>query len=112
MDGVETVRSGSAEGGAAAGTQKGRNAMSRPPVCGLAWLGNVPSLGSLRTVDDLELDRLALFERTKAVPGDGGVVDEHVAPALTLDEPEPLRVVEPLDLACDAHRSIPTCKVA
>jgi hypothetical protein len=32
-------------------------------------------------------------------------VHEHVAATLALNEPVALGVVEPLDLACDAHRS-------
>src|SRR5215216_3772054 len=70
-------------------------------------LGDVPSLRALWTVDDLELDRLTLFQGSEAVATDRGVVHEHVAATLALNEPIAFGVVEPLDLACDAHRSLP-----
>src|SRR5689334_22028515 len=72
-------------------------------------LGDVPCLRTLRTVDDLELDRLTLFQRPEAVATDRGVVHEHVAATLALDETVALSVVEPLDLACNAHRSSSLC---
>src|SRR5215510_2829333 len=68
-------------------------------------LGDVPCLRTLRAVDDLELDRLAFFERPEAVATDRGVMHEHVTASLAFDESVTLGVVEPLDLACDAHRS-------
>jgi hypothetical protein len=68
-------------------------------------LGDVPCLRALWTVDDLELDRLTLFQGPEAVATDRGVVHEHVASTLALNEPVPFGVIEPLDLACDAHRS-------
>src|SRR5712691_4189202 len=68
-------------------------------------LGHVAGLRALRTVDDLELHRLAFLERTEAVALNGRVVHEDVTASVALDEPVPLGVVEPLDLACDAHRS-------
>src|SRR5262245_63472846 len=72
-------------------------------------LGDVAGLRALGAVNDLELDGLALLERSEAVALDRRVVDEHVAPTVSLDEPITLSVVEPLDLACDAHRSLPAC---
>src|SRR5688572_20521558 len=68
-------------------------------------LGDVPCLRTLWTVDDLEFDRLTLFQGPEAVATDRGVVHEHVAATLALNEPVPFCVIEPLDLACDAHRS-------
>src|SRR5262244_3821131 len=68
-------------------------------------LGDVAGLRALGAVNDLELHCLALLERTEAVALNGRVVHEDVAASVTLDEPIPLGVVEPLDLACDAHRS-------
>src|SRR6187401_2828938 len=68
-------------------------------------LGDVPCLRTFRAVYDLEFDRLTLFQGPEAVATDRGVVHEHVAATLALNEPIPLGVVEPLDLACDAHRS-------
>src|SRR5687767_2527140 len=73
--------------------------------CVVLGFGDVPCLRALWTVDDLELDRLTLFQGPEAVATDRGVVHEHVAATLTLNEPVALGVVEPLDLACDAHRS-------
>src|SRR5262245_57621432 len=69
--------------------------------------GDVAGLRALRTVNDLELHCLALFERAEAVALDGRVVHEDIAASVALDEPIPLRVVEPLDLACNTHRSLP-----
>src|SRR5690242_306464 len=58
--------------------------------------GDVRRLQALRTVHDLELHALTLGQRAEALSRDGGVVHEHVGPALLSDEPKPLRVVEPL----------------
>src|SRR5262245_8177659 len=69
--------------------------------------GDVAGLRALRTVNDLELHCLALFERAEAVALNGREVHEDVAASVALDEPVPLRVVEPLDLACNTHRSLP-----
>src|SRR5438128_1551535 len=68
-------------------------------------LRDVPGLGSLWTVNNLELDGLSLLQRPEAGALDGGVMDEDVAAAFAFDEPITLGVVEPLDLACDTHRS-------
>src|SRR5207253_7933081 len=67
--------------------------------------GDVPRLRTLWAVDDLELDRLTLFQGPEAVATDRGVMHEDVAAALPFNETVALGVVEPLDLACDAHRS-------
>src|SRR5438045_8243916 len=72
-------------------------------------LGDVAGLRALGTVNDLELHRLALLERAEAVALNGRVVHEDVAASVALDEPVALGVVEPLDLACDTHRSLPAC---
>src|SRR5215208_6053231 len=87
-------------------TQTGRPAPRTAPgrSCVVLGSGNVSGLRALRAVDDLELNRLALFEGAEAVARDSGVVHEHVASAFTLDEPIALGVVEPLDLACNTHR--------
>src|SRR5436190_18910115 len=68
-------------------------------------LGDVAGLRALGTVNDLELHRLALLERAEAVALNGRVVHEDVAASVALDEPVAFGVVEPLDLACDTHRS-------
>src|SRR5207237_6744968 len=67
--------------------------------------GDVPRLRTLGAVDDLELDRLTLFQGPEAVATDCGVVNEHVAATLPFNETVALGVVEPLDLTCDTHRS-------
>src|SRR6478672_8063327 len=69
-------------------------------------LSDVAGLRALGAVDDFELYRLAFLERTEPVALNGGVVHEDVAASVTLDEPVAFGVVEPLDLACDTHRSI------
>src|SRR5258708_40255157 len=87
------------------------DSVSHQPLAmsGFLDLGNVAGLRALRTVNDLELHCLTFLERTEAVALDGRVVHEDIAASVTLDETVPLGVVEPLDLACDAHRSLPTC---
>src|SRR5258706_10149987 len=72
-------------------------------------LGDVAGLRALGAVDDFEFDRLAFLERAEAVALNGGVVHEDVAASVALDEPVTFGVVEPLDLACDTHRSLPAC---
>src|SRR5215207_41194 len=73
----------------------------------LARLGDVSGLRALRTIDDLEFDRLALLERPETVSLDRREVDEHIAAAVTFDETVTFGVVEPLNLACDTHRTFP-----
>src|SRR5829696_6378827 len=73
----------------------------------LARLGDVSGLRALRTIDDLEFDRLALLERSEPVALNRREVDEHIAAAVTFDETVTFGVVEPLDLACDTHRTCP-----
>src|SRR5881409_2722096 len=68
-------------------------------------LGDVACLRALGAVDDLELHCLAFLERSESVALNGRVVHEDVTASVALDEPVTLGVVEPLDLACDAHRS-------
>jgi hypothetical protein len=70
-------------------------------------LGDVPCLRTFWTVDDLEFDRLTLLQGPEAIATDRGVVNEDVAASFALNESVPFGVVEPLDLACDAHRSLP-----
>src|ERR1700687_578282 len=77
---------------------------ARPPWRDLD-LGDGAGLRALGTVNDLELDCLAFLQRAEAVALNGRVVHEDVTASVALDEPVPLGVVEPLDLACDAHRS-------
>jgi hypothetical protein len=54
------------------------------------------SLGSLCSLDDVELDLIALFEALVALSLDGTVVNEYVCPAVTAEEAVALCVVKPL----------------
>ena len=76
------------------------------PYRGLAHFGYVAGLRALRTVNDLELHRLAFLERPEPVALNCREVDEHIAAAVAFDESVTLGVVEPLDLACDTHRTL------
>src|SRR5205823_4531645 len=58
---------------------------------------NVGRLQTLRALLGLEFHLLAFGQSAEAFRLDGGVMTEHVGAAVVLhDEPEPLRVVEPL----------------
>src|SRR5262245_58345393 len=81
--------------------------MSHQPYGGYLDLGDVAGLRAFRAVNDLELHCLTFLERAEAVALNGRVVHEDIAASVTLDEPVPLCVVEPLDLACNTHRSLP-----
>ena len=79
------------------------------------WLGgfrDVAGLRALGTIDDLELDRLSFLERPESGSLDRREVHEDVAAAVALNESVALGVVEPLDLACDTHRSFPALLMA
>src|SRR5262245_24945657 len=78
----------------------------------LGGAGHVTGLRTFGTVNDFELNRLSLFEGTEACALNRRVVHEHVAAAFALDETVALGVVEPLDLACNTHRSLPVLLVA
>src|SRR3970040_1244782 len=58
---------------------------------------DVRGLGTLGTLDDLELHTLAFGEGLEAVHRDRGEVDEHVVTTLALDEAVALLVRKPLD---------------
>src|SRR3990172_9260516 len=58
---------------------------------------DVRGLGTLGTLDDLELHTLAFGEGLEAVHRDRGEVDEDVVPSLALDEAVALLVRKPLD---------------
>src|SRR5438093_4684913 len=62
----------------------------------LQGLTHVGGLQSFRTAGHLELHAVTLAERLEAGALDGAVVHEDVFAAFLRDEPEPLRVVEPL----------------
>src|ERR1043166_3575241 len=57
---------------------------------------DVRGLEALRPVYDLEFHRVALTQRAEAVRLDGGMVDEDILATVLRDEPEALRVIEPL----------------
>src|SRR5262245_43095883 len=57
---------------------------------------DVRGLQALGTARHLELDPVTLGEALEALSLDGAEVHEHVLAALLSDEPETLRVVEPL----------------
>src|SRR5262245_21026533 len=58
---------------------------------------DVRGLGTLGTLDDLELHTLAFGQGLEAVHRDRGEVDEDVVPTLALDEAVALLVRKPLD---------------
>src|SRR5690606_29350520 len=63
--------------------------------------------GTLRPVDEIELDPLTLREGLESLHLDRGVVHEAVTgAALGRDETEPLRVIEPLDRTDVTHTSL------
>lgn len=89
---------------------EGRNNGLRPSSSGLAGLGDVPRLRTLRTIDDFELNLLAFFERPESVALDCREVHEDIIAALALDEAITFSVVEPLDLARNTHRTCLPCE--
>jgi hypothetical protein len=65
---------------------------------------HVRGRGALRSLDDVELDAIALGEALEAAALDGRVVHEAVlAPVLGGDEPEALGVIESLHFTRVAH---------
>jgi hypothetical protein len=54
-------------------------------------------LKALRSLLDLELDKLAFVQRLVAIHLDGGEVNEDVLARLALNKPKPLRSIKPLD---------------
>src|SRR6267378_2740492 len=66
-------------------------------------LGDVRRLRTFGTLGDLERDLVSFLQAPESVAHDRAVVHEHIGTALALDEPEPLRLVEPLHSACFRH---------
>src|ERR1022692_1201489 len=64
------------------------------------YVSGLQSFGPLRY---FELDSLALFERSKPVAIDGGIMDEDLLPILHCDEPVPLLRAEPFDSTGSSH---------
>ncbi len=57
---------------------------------------NVLSLPALRSLHDVELNRLPFLKAAETIRLDGGEVNENVLAILAADKPESLSVVEPL----------------
>src|SRR5919108_4869729 len=83
------------------GHQTERAPCGSPPVTSIrdssARCDDVRGLGTLGTLDDLELHTLAFGEGLEAVHRDRGEVDEHVVSSFALDEAVALLVRKPLD---------------
>src|SRR6266511_2818873 len=69
-------------------------------------LANVGGLEAFGALDYLELHIVSLGQRSETFGDDGGVVHEHVLPTLLRDEPESLRIIEPLDRALRHCRNL------
>ena len=65
---------------------------------------HAPSLGTLRPVYDFKLDRLALVKSSKTVSLNSRKMNKNVTVYLLFDKSIAFGIIEPLDLACDAHR--------
>lgn len=63
--------------------------------CRLRYVGR---LRPLRPFYDLELNGIALLQRTITVTRDRSVMDKNVGTVVTANESETFRVIEPLDL--------------
>jgi len=67
-----------------------------PYLCGLYAF----CLQALRTLDDVELNRLALLKAAEAIILKSGLMNENVRTRCTRNEAEALALVEPLDCPC------------
>ena len=66
-------------------------------------------LGTFLTLDDIELDFVALFQCFIAVQLDRRIMDENIRPVIAPDESVSLGVIEPLDLPFVlSHRLLPS----
>src|ERR1039458_4721813 len=66
-------------------------------------------LGTFLTLDDVEVDVIALFQRFVPVQLNRRIVDEYIRPVFASDESIALGVVEPLDLPFVlCHRLLPS----
>ena len=70
---------------------------SRYGVCDELDAADVRGARTLRAVDDVEPDTIALGQALEPITLNGGVMNEHVRTTLTREESETLGVVEPLD---------------
>src|SRR6478672_1871587 len=91
--------------------QQGASMLSKRPVmtslCSLpivSALRHVLRCGTLLTFDDIEFDDIAFGERLESAALNRAEMYEAVLRAIVRsDEPEPLRIVEPLHLPSDTH---------
>src|SRR6185369_9226536 len=79
-----------------------KNARERPRAFRTAFVrsldaADVRGARTLRAVDDVEPDAIALGQALEAITLNRGVMHEHVGTTLTREESETLGVVEPLD---------------
>jgi hypothetical protein len=61
--------------------------------------GDLVGLGTLCSLDDIELHLIAFLQALVSFALNGAVVDEHVCPALAAEETVAFCVVEPLNCA-------------
>src|SRR6185503_13517877 len=87
------------------GTLRSRAIGSLDPWVEALDLDDVRGAGTLRAVDDLEADTVALVERPEPLGADLGVMHEDVRATLTGEEPETLRLVKPLHRTFDHERA-------
>ena len=80
-----------------------------PSFCALLSLRNVFSLKAFRPLLHLKLHKLAFVQRLVPIQLDGGKVNEDVLPRLALNEPKPLRCLEPLDHTLFSSQSSYSC---
>ena len=82
---------------------KNQGGLHRPPlsnfVRGLRGL-NVLRLPALRSLDYIELYRLAFLQAAKAIGLDGGEVNENIFAILAADETITFSIVKPLYCSC------------
>ena len=100
LDSVVVERRRGSEGATSEGPER---AAPVPPGGLVRRLRDVTGLRSLGTVDDLEFNLLAFFERSKTGTLNRREVNENVVTPFAFNESVALRVVKPLDLADDAH---------
>src|ERR1700712_5343953 len=82
--------------------QRGGSDRNRPLRCYSNCLrnANVLSLPALRSLDDVELNRLTLLQRTEAVALNRGVMDENVLSGGAAQKSKTLGVVKPFHCSC------------
>lgn len=81
------------------GWVKGNREVSQ--LCG--DLVDIGGLRALLTVNDFELDVVALRQAFVTFTRDTGIMNEHIGPIIAADESVPLGVIEPFNLAFDSR---------